>query len=330
MARTVFYAASAAIVLWAGFIVPLPFVEYVPNAPTPIPPLVEVEGIATTDLNGETALLTVLLRQQPTVPSLWALLDDRRALLPLDRVYPPGTDRQEYLTAERERFGRQFDIAAAIGAQAAGIETELVTEVVVVEVIVGSPAHGLLAPGDVVLAVDASPIVAAEELQAITRASDADTVLTLTVEHAGEVRDVAVSPGYFPGSEDQPRLGVAIETAVDELRLPFEVRLTEGTRIGVPSAGMMVAVTVYDLLSEENLLAGRTVVGTGTIDADGRVGPVGGVGEKMRSAAEYGADIVLVPAMQLEVALAGAPQGLRVVGVATIDEALDALRREPV
>lgn len=330
MARTAFYAASAAIVLWAAFIVPLPVVEYVPNPPTPIPPLVEIEGVATTDLNGETALLTVLLRQQPTMSSLGALLDDRRALLPVDRVYPPGIDRQQYLTAERERFGRQFDIAAAIGAQAAGVETELVTEVVVVEVIVGSPAHGRLTPGDAVLAVNGSPIVAAEELQAITRDSQEGETLTLTIRSGDEVRDVALAPAFFHGSEDQPRLGLAIETAVDELRLPFDVRLAEGTRIGGPSAGMMVALTVYDLLSDENLLAGRTVVGTGTIDADGRVGPVGGVREKMRAAAAYGADLVLVPAMQLDEALAGAPDGLTVVGIATMDEALAALRREPV
>jgi Lon-like protease len=330
MTRTVFYAATAAIVAWAAFVVPLPVVEYVPNDPTPIPPLIEVEGIATTDLDGETALLTVLLRQQPTVSSLWAWLDARRVLLPVDRVYPPGVDRQQYLASERERFGRQFDIAAAVGAAAAGVETELVTEVVVVEVIVGSPADGLLAPGDTVLAVDGSPIVAAEELQAITRESDEDTVLTLTVRHAGEIRDVAVSPAFFPGSEDQPRLGVAIETAVDELRLPFDVRLAEGTRIGGPSAGLMVAVTVYDLLSDEDLLAGRIVVGTGTVDADGRVGPVGGVREKMRAAAEYGADVVLVPAMQLDQAFEGAPEGLRIVGVDTLEQALEALRRDPV
>jgi hypothetical protein len=86
-------------------------------------------------------------------------------------------------------------------------------------------------------------------------------------QHVGEVtatlRDVL--------ADGQARLGVGIETALERLQLPFRIELAEDTRIGGPSAGMMVAVTVYDMLSEENLLAGRTVVGTGTLDPEGRV-----------------------------------------------------------
>ena len=329
LVRSAFYAASAAIVTLAAFVVPMPVVEFVPGAPTPIAPLVTIDGATTTELDGETAILTILLRQQPIVPSVGALLDGQRSLQLYEQVFPPGADRQELREAERERFGRQFDIAAALGAQAAGVATELITEVVVVEVVAGSPAEGLLAPGDAILTVDGEPLVAAEELQAITRASEVGDELVLTVRHAGEVREVTATLGAFGGS-DQARLGIAIETAVDELRLPFEISLAENTRIGGPSAGMMVAVTVFDLLSDEDLLAGRIVVGTGTLDADGRVGPVGGVPEKMRAAAAFGADLVLVPALQLEDAREGAPQGLDIIGVATLEEALDALRREPV
>lgn len=327
--RASFYAASAAIVAWAAFVVPLPFVEYLPATPTPIEPLVTLDGVATTDLDGETALLTVLLRQQPTVPSLGALLDDRRSLRPVSAIYPAGIDRQEHLRAERERFERQFDIAAAVGAQAAGIEAELVTEVVVVDVLPDSPAAGVLARGDTVVAIDGEPIVAAEELQALVRSREVGDTITLTVRHADEEREVTVELAAFGGVEE-PRLGVAIETAVDELRLPFEVTLDPEVRIGGPSAGLMVALTIYDLLSEEDLLAGRTVVGTGTLDADGRVGPVGGVPEKMLAAADHGADVVLVPAMQLEDAMTTAPDDLVVIGVSDLDEALAALRRDPV
>jgi Lon-like protease len=323
--RSSFYAGSAAILAWASLVVPLPFIEQVPGSPTAIPPLVEIEGVETTELVGQTSLLTILLRQQPTLPALGALLDGDRDLLRVDGVYPAGIDRQEYLTAERERFGRQFEVAAAVGAQAAGIEIELVTEAVVVTVLFGSPADGVLVPGDAVVAVDDTPISSGEELQAITRARDPGDRITLTVRHEGELRDVEVTLEEV-GEDGQARLGVAVETAVDELRLPFDVRLAEGTRIGGPSAGMMVGITVYDLLAEEDLLAGRNVMGTGTLAGDGTVGPVGGVPQKMLAAAEAGADIVLVPSLQLEEALAAAPEGLVVVGIADLDEALAVLR----
>ncbi len=325
--RSSFYAGSAAILAWASLVVPLPFIEQVPGTPTAIPPLVEIEGVETTELDGETSLLTILLRQQPTLPALGAWLDGDRELLRVEGVYPAGVDRQEYLTAERERFGRQFEVAAAVGAQAAGVEIELVTEAVVVEVLFGSPADGILSPGDAVVAVDGEAISSGEELQAITRASEAGDRITLSVRHGGELRDVEVTLEEV-GEDGQARLGVAVETAVDELRLPFDIRLAQETRIGGPSAGMMVGVTVYDLLAEEDLLAGRNVMGTGTLAGDGTVGPVGGVPQKMLAAAAADADIVLVPSLQIEEALAAAPEGLVVVGVADLDEALAVLRGE--
>jgi Lon-like protease len=323
--RTAFYAASAGLLLWASFAVPLPFVEYLPGTPASIEPLLELDGVETTPLEGETALLTVLLRQQPPIPALQAWLDDDRRLISAERVFPSGTDRDEYFRAERERFSRQFELAAAVGAEAAGLETELVTEVVVLDVLPGSPSDGLLQAGDVVLAVDGEPVAAAEELQARARSGQLGDVLGLTVRRDGDEVGVPVELGEIEGS-DFPAMGIAVQTAVDRVQLPFDLQLADGTRIGGPSAGMMVAVTTYDLLSDEDLLAGRTVVGTGTIDADGRVGPVGGVAEKMIAADAYGADLVLVPAWQLDEALSRAPEGLDVVGVSTLDEALQAIR----
>ena len=324
VARAAFYAATAAIVAWAAFVVPLPVVEYVPGTPTSIPPLIELDGIETFELDGDVKLLTILLRQQPTMPALGAVLSGDRSLVRYDEVYPPGTDRGEVLRLERERFARQFDIAVAVGAAAAGVETELVTEVVVVQVLPGSPASGNLTPGDVVVAVDGEELASAEQLQAISRTGQEGDELTLTVRHAGEQREVTLRLATF-GGVTEPRLGIAIQTAVDEARLPFEVSLREGTRIGGPSAGLMTAVTVYDLLTADDLLQGRFIAGTGSLDADGRVGPVGGIPAKLRAAAAEGAELVLVPAVQLDLARETAPDGLVVVGVDHLDEALELL-----
>ena len=323
-ARSAFYAATAAVVAWAALVVPLPVVEYVPGSPTSIPELIELEGITSYPLEGDTLLLTVLLRQQPTVPAVGAVLSTERSLVPYRDVFPPGIDRDEVRLVERERFARQFDVAVAVGAAAAGVDTELITEVVVVQVLPGSPADGVLTPGDVVLAVDGEPLASAEELQARSRTGQVGERLRLTIRHTGVERDVEVELAAF-GGVAEPRMGIAIETAVDEARLPFEVALREGTRIGGPSAGLMVGLTVYDLLTEDSLLAGRIVAGTGSLDADGRVGPVGGIPSKLIAARDEGAELVLVPRLQLELALDAAPEGLEVVGVDHLDEAIAVL-----
>ncbi|MEX0952277.1 MAG: PDZ domain-containing protein [Nitriliruptoraceae bacterium] len=324
-ARRTAYTLSLALVVWAGATVPLPLVEYVPGAPTAIAELIEFEGVDVGEIDGQTSLLTVTLRQQPTWSALWAAIHPDREIQRFDQVYPPDVERDEYLRRQRERFGRQFEVAAAVGARAAGHDATLVTEVVVVDVVVDGPADGRLQPGDVVLRANGTPVTSGDQLQNLVADQQVGTEIELLLEFEDAERRESLRLGQVPGA-DGPRIGIVIQTAVDELRLPFEVNLREGTRIGGPSAGLMIGLTVYDLLADEDLVAGRTVMGTGSLDVDGTVGSVGGVPEKMRAARAAGADLVLVPHAHVDIARTAAPD-LQIVGVRTFEEALDALRR---
>ena len=319
-------AASLALVVTAALTVPMPYVEYVPGGATPIAPLVAIEGTATSELDGETALLTVRLTRQPLAQLLLVALDAERTVLPTTRVYPTGVDRQVHLERERERFTRQFDVAAAVGAQAAGFPFDVITEVVVIEVLTDGPSDGRLAPGDTVLAVDGEPLTSGAALAArIETAAPGDQVL-VRVRHMGTERDETITLRAL--EEGGPaRLGVLVQTAIDELVLPIDIVLTPGLRIGGPSAGLMVGLTVYDLLAAENLLAGRRIAGTGTLDIDGRVGEVGGVREKTIAAIDAGYDVLMVPVASTAEAQRIAAGRIEVHGVTTLDEALAALRR---
>jgi Lon-like protease len=323
--RSALAAGGVAIVLVALLTVPMPFVEYRPGGATPIEPLVEIVGTETTPLEGGTALLTVRLTRPAPLQLVAAQLDRERELIPIARIYPQGVDRQDHLARERQRFDRQFEVAAAIGAAAAGVPLEVLTEVVVIDIAPGGPADGRLAPGDVVLAVNGSPVTSGAALAALVSAGAPGDRLTLRISHAGSERDEVLVLAALDDTA-QARIGVIVQTAVDELRLPIDIRLTPGIGIGGPSAGLMVGLTVYDLLAAEDLLAGRLVAGTGTLDVDGRVGDVGGVAEKTVAAIEAGYDVLLVPSSSLEVAERAAAGRLRVVGVATLEEALSALR----
>ncbi len=325
-------SASIAIVAVAALTVPMPFVEYRPGGATPIEPLVTIEGADTTALDGETALLTVRLTRPSSVQLVAARLDPDRQLLPTARIYPQGVDRQVHLARERERFDRQFDVAAAVGAAAAGIPLEIVTAVVILEVDPNGPAAGLLAPGDVVLSVDGDPVTSGAALAERVRTSPAGVPLTLRIVHGGVERDQRITPqppaDAAGGSTDgPPRIGVIVQTAVDDLVLPIDITLTPDVRIGGPSAGLMVGLTVYDLLAEEDLLRGRRVAGTGTLDVDGVVGGVGGVPEKTLAAIEAGYDVLLVPAADAAATQRLASGRITVIGVTTLDEAIDRLRR---
>ena len=88
----------------------------------------------------------------------------------------------------------------------------------------------------------------------------------------------------------------------------------------------MAALTVYDTVADEDLAAGRHIVGTGTIEGDGTVGRIGSIREKAWTAVAAGADVMLVPATQAAEARAAADGRLQVIGVLTFQDALRALR----
>jgi PDZ domain-containing protein len=100
------------------------------------------------------------------------------------------------------------------------------------------------------------------------------------------------------------------------------------TKTGGPSGGLAFALGIVELLTPENILLGRSVASTGTIDSEGNVGGIGGVAEKILAAEKAGATLILVPASNckdLAPGVATIPKGIKVAAVSTLKEALTAL-----
>jgi PDZ domain-containing protein len=111
--------------------------------------------------------------------------------------------------------------------------------------------------------------------------------------------------------------------------LPFEVKISTSD-IGGPSAGLAFALALLDELTSGNLMGTSQVVATGTISNDGSVGAIGALEQKAVAVKASGADLFLVPAGQsadeMERARKAAGSGVKIVQVATLDEALEVLR----
>ncbi|MFC9470202.1 S16 family serine protease, partial [Streptomyces coelicoflavus] len=106
---------------------------------------------------------------------------------------------------------------------------------------------------------------------------------------------------------------------------PFEIDIKLAD-VGGPSAGLMFALGIYDKLTPGDLTGGKFVAGTGTIDDNGKVGPIGGIGMKTIGAHDKGARYFLTPADNCAAAAEDTPDGLTLVKVDTIDDALGALK----
>ncbi|MFD7682347.1 S16 family serine protease, partial [Streptomyces sp. NPDC060187] len=108
----------------------------------------------------------------------------------------------------------------------------------------------------------------------------------------------------------------ATEAALGYLHEKGDVKVTlKLADVGGPSAGLLFSLGIVDKLDGDgsggDLTGGRVVAGTGTIDADGKVGAVGGVALKTQAARRDGATVFLVPKAECSDAKSELPKGLR-------------------
>ena len=115
-------------------------------------------------------------------------------------------------------------------------------------------------------------------------------------------------------------LGLSLRVSVDS-----QVEATFGlSDVGGPSAGMMFALGVVDEITPGSLTGGKGISGTGTIDMNGQVGPIGGIQQKMAGARNAGSTFFLAPASNCDEVKGHEPEGMQVFAVSTLHEAVTA------
>jgi PDZ domain-containing protein len=281
--------------------------------------VVSIDGTKTYRPSGQLRMVTVSLTDNMTLfGALGMWLSGREALVPREVYFPPGTsERQvERKNVAEMRHSQSHAEVAALRLLHKPIDVHAD------RIVQGSPADGNIKPGDILVKVDGKKIVAATDPgKALQDTKPGDTV-PVTVRTPGRPpRTLHITLGSHPGRE-QGFLGL---TAVPQAAVPFHVDITLKD-VGGPSAGMMFALAVIDKLTPGNLSGGRIVAGTGEINTQGKVGPIGGIPFKMIAAREAGASVFLVPSKNCAEAAANAPDGLRLVRVTTLSDAVHELK----
>ncbi|HEX6920660.1 MAG TPA: PDZ domain-containing protein [Actinomycetes bacterium] len=284
--------------------------------------LIRIDGRQTYPATGHLDLTTVSVLGGPRqrldlVTALRGWLDDEIAILPEEQVYPKGETAEQ---AERESAAQMKESQEnATTAALRQLGIPVTTKVVVDTVSGGSPAQGLLRPGDVIREVDGQAVDGGARLrEVITRHRPGEQV-RLVVERGGARVETSVRTAK--AADGRAIIGILTR---DDATYPFTVDISLED-VGGPSAGLMFALGIVDKLTPGALTGGRYVAGTGTIDDTGKVGPIGGITQKLLGAHDAGASVFLVPADDCEQAVKTAPEGLRLVKVDTLATAVDAL-----
>jgi PDZ domain-containing protein len=157
------------------------------------------------------------------------------------------------------------------------------------------------------------------QLREVLQRTEAGEPVTVTVRRGSRTTQVQVTT--TAAEDGSTLLGVLVDPVYD---FPFDVQI-QVERIGGPSAGMTFALGIIDKLTPGPLTGGENIAGTGTVDASGAVGPIGGIRQKVAGARDAGADWFLAPAGNCAELVGHVPDGLRVVRVGTLGQARDAV-----
>nr|WP_020662283.1 PDZ domain-containing protein [Amycolatopsis benzoatilytica] len=311
----------------AGFLVQVPYVAISPgptydtlgrdaagNA------VIQVKGQQSYDTTGELRMTTVSLNDGInlfTALGLWA--SGRYALAPREEYYKPGETNEQVKQENIQQLQNSQSNAQVAALRHLGYPVQVVAK----QIVSGSPADHILAPGDKLVAVNGKRVQeAAEVAAALTNTKPGDSV-QVTFQHLGQAERTVPVTLAQRSDRTQGFLGL---TAVDKAIAPFTVDISLQD-VGGPSAGLMFTLAIIDRLTppgkpDSNLAGGRHIAGTGEISETGQVGPIGGISFKVIGAKEAGATDFLVPEHNCAEAASAAPAGLNLIKVSTLDDAL--------
>ncbi|GAB3591237.1 PDZ domain-containing protein [Angustibacter peucedani] len=234
-----------------------------------------------------------------------------QAVIPEEQVFPPGQTQGQ---AEAETAAEMSDSQQS--ATAAGLRElgRTVPETITIaDVGADLPAAKVLKAGDVITGFQGSPVSDSAALRKQIQSLKSGATVKVQVRRDGSTREVTTQ---LASSEGRTVLGVGLSPTYD---FPVDVKFATKD-VGGPSAGMMFALGIYDLLTPGDLTGGAKIAGTGTIDGAGNVGPIGGIAQKLVGAKNAGAQWFLAPSSNCDEVVGNVPSGLRVVKTSTLHE----------
>jgi PDZ domain-containing protein len=335
---------SVALLTATAFVVPAPYAEMSPGptydtlgsysaaAGQPAKPVIAISGTQTYEHanGGQLRMVTVEVSSADFRPNavevLSGWLSDDKVVVPRTVIYPEGQTAEQATQQNTAMFDDSQDQAITAALATQGIKPTK-TDVLVGSISAGSPAAGKLKVGDVITAVDGVELAKAEDIHAAIQKHKPGETVVFAVKRAGKSEQVSVVTTQSHDSSPSRALVGFIPRSHPVF--PFDVKI-QLDNVGGPSAGLMFALGIVDELSKQDLTQGADgkglrIAGTGTIDADGKVGPIGGVQMKTIGARHDGASVFLTPADNCADAVKNTPGGLRLIKVTTLQSALDAL-----
>jgi PDZ domain-containing protein len=281
-------------------LVPVGFVVWSPGSTHDLLASTKVAAVdsdaAPVERTGKLLLTTVAVtapESQLTWPeTVVAYFSPDREVLPREVVYQPGATAEDIVEGEADSMASSKTAATVAGVRAAGIDVTQLPEVATVSD--SGPAAGVLQRGDLIVKVNQQSVNFSSQVRAIYQQGKVGTTYTFSILRDSAPLEKQVTTRSTNEDPDIPIVGFTMTVGYTYQPHP-EFDFGVDPAIGGSSAGLAFALTVADLIGPQDLLDGRVVAATGVIDAEGKVGSVGGVREKLIAAKRDGAAALLFP-----------------------------------
>jgi PDZ domain-containing protein len=312
-------------------LVPSHYYALAPGDAVNVQPMIQVKGYPAPHGRGRLLMTDVSIAQvNHKLEELYWRIQPHVDLEPAQAV-AGNLSNQQYLQLNDELMSdsiRRAEVAALTIARGYKLHFKS-SGPAVVFIVPNSPAVSKLKTGDVIEAIDGHRTRTADSVSPLVKRHRPGQVVHMLVLRHGRriniaVRTVGSTNGVPKKTGKVPLVGVYVQ---DQIALPLKMQIDPGN-IGGPSAGLMFTLGLIERLEHRDLTKGCIVAGTGAIDFNGAVGPIGGATQKVVAAENAGARYFLVPQAGGNARDARrAASHITVVPVKTLRQAMDFLRR---
>jgi PDZ domain-containing protein len=340
-ATFVIAAVLFAAMLVAVFEMPVPYVVLSPGPVTDtlgaIPaydtthqqsgPVIQISGTTVEPASGHLYLTTVELlpgscsAHPALTQTISAWFSKTKTVEPQQVQCPPGvSSRQVQQQGVNEMT--QAQSAAIVAAMNELGYRPTGAAVVIDSVLPSAPAAATIKSGDIVVSADGTALKRTQQLIHVVQRVKPGGYVSLVVNRGGTRERYRVQTRRGP--QGRAQLGVTVSRRETFNGVAVSIGI-DPNAIGGPSAGAALALGIIDKLTPGGITGGKTIAGTGTITPGGKVGPIGGIQQKVAAAVRAGATVFFAPASECADAKAAAPRSLTLISVTTLRSAVLAL-----
>ena len=286
---------------------------------------IEIEGADSYEYDGNLYQLTVRRDEANYFTYVWAKIDRSVDLYSREVILPKGVTPQQLseISIQNMKTSENVAIAVALDSLDFNIETQG-DGVLVVGILEDSPVEGKLLKEDLIKSINNDEIKSTTEFIALLRTYEIGDIVSIGLTRNDKYITIKTKLIEHVDYKDEPMVGFLASTPNQRFVFPINVDIDTGN-VGGPSAGLMMALNVYNSLTQEDLTKGIKVAGTGTIEIDGSVGPVGGVKQKVIAAKKAGSSLILVPTANFDDAKPYIDEDTAIVAVNSFNQALDVI-----